>query len=385
VSGNRRRIAVVGAGCAGAVAAWRLAQAGLAPVLLDKDPTPGVSAACGGVMLHALYRRLELPPDLIDGEVTSLRLFEGGRCDRLEFRRPVFINFDRCRFDAFLAERAVGAGARLHSGCRVVGWDPASGELRWRRNGADEREPFDQVVFADGFSSVARSAGIGIDGDTPMASAIYRELQNDEERSHEVDFMLDLEDEDPGYFWVFPKRGLVQVGVGRFHGERREPLRRLLDRFIAERAELKSLPCSRTRGGGIPFAVARRLGRPGGLVVGDAAGLVNPVTGGGLVYAAASAEMAARAIVEGASRGRDRSWAAARYRRLMVRSVHYWWLTSLGLVFRRIRRQVALGRRTDFKRLFLIYAVILPRLTPAAGSITLAMREPRPAVLSRRV
>jgi flavin-dependent dehydrogenase len=197
-------------------------------------------------------------------------------------------------------------------------------------------------------------------------------------RSHEVDFMLDLEDADPGYFWVFPKRGMVQVGVGRFHGERREPLRRLLDRFIEERAELKTLVCARTRGGGIPFAVARRLGRPGGLVVGDAAGLVNPVTGGGLVYAVASAEMAARAVVEGAVRGRGREWPAARYRRLMIRSVHYWWLKSLGLVFRRIRRQVALGRRTDFKRLFLIYAVILPRLTPAATSITLAMREPRP-------
>lgn len=372
------RIAVVGAGCAGAVAAWRLAQGGLAPVLIDKDSTPGASAACGGVMLHALYHRLELPSDLIDGEVDSLRLFSGDRRDHLEFRRPVFINFDRCRFDAFLAARAVHAGALLYSGCRVVGWDSDSGRLRWRRNGTEESQAFDHVIFADGVNSVARAAGIGIDGDTPMASAMYRELVTEEERSHEVDFVLDLEDEDPGYFWVFPKRGLVQVGVGRFHGERREPLRRLLDRFIEERAELSSLPCSRTRGGGIPFAVARRLSMPGGLVIGDAAGLVNPITGGGLVYAVASAEMAARAIVEGALGERDRGWAAARYRRLVVRSVHYWWLKSLGLVFRRIRRQVALGKRTDFKRLFLIYAVILPRLTPAARSITLAMREPKP-------
>ncbi|NOZ78576.1 MAG: NAD(P)/FAD-dependent oxidoreductase, partial [Acidobacteria bacterium] len=258
-------------------------------------------------------------------------------------------------------------------------WDPGSGELRWRRDGTDESGSFDEVVFADGVNSVARAAGIGIDESTPMASAMYRELRTDEDRSHEIDFVLNLDDEDPGYFWVFPKRRIVQVGVGRFHGERREPLRHLLDRFIEERPELRVLPRIRSRGGSIPLTVARRIGRPGGLVVGDAAGLVNPITGGGLVYAVASAEMAARAIVESAAGARYRGWVATRYRRLMVHSIHYWWLASLGLVFRRIRRQVAFGGKTDFKRLFLVYAVILPRLTPAARSITLMMRKPWPA------
>jgi len=376
VSRERPRIAVVGAGCAGAVAAWRLAQAGLEPYLLDKDPVPGVSAACGGVMLHALRRRLALSPDLIEGEVTSLRVSSGERSQHFEFQRPVFINVDRSRFDAFLVDRAVRAGALLRSHCRVVGWDPESGELRWRWNGTEEGDSFDEVVFADGVNSVARAAGIGIDGSTPIASAMYRELRTDETRSHGIDFVLDLADEDPGYFWVFPKRGIVQVGVGRFHGERREPLRHLLDRFIEERPELRALPRVRSRGGAIPLAAARRLGRPGGLVVGDAAGLVNPITGGGLAYAVASAEIAARAIVENAAERRDRRWTAARYQWLMHRSVHHWWLSGLGLVFGRIRRQVTLGGRTDFKSLFWVYAVILPRLTPAARSITLAMREP---------
>ncbi len=371
----RDPVAIVGGGCAGPVAALRLAEAGVPAVLLDKSSSPGVESACGGVMLHALRRRLALPDDLVDGEVDLLEIVAGGRRDRLRFSRPVFVNFDRCRFDAHLAERAVAAGAELRSGCRVTSWDPADGRLEWVRDGRRETHRFPLVIFADGARTIARAHGLGLGDGVPMASAFYRELEDDAGRTNETEFHLDLPDDDPGYFWVFPKRDVVQVGVGRLHGVRRRPLRELLDEFIERDPRLAGLPRRLARGGSIPFAMARRFARAGGMVVGDAAGLVNPITGGGLVYAIASAEMAARAAAEGAARG----WAPARvgrvYQRRLRRSVHFWWLWALGFPFRFYHRRVEHGRTTFFKRLFLVYARVLPSLTPAAKAITLAMRD----------
>jgi geranylgeranyl reductase family protein len=375
VEATTNSVAVVGGGCAGPVAALRLAEAGVPVVLLDKSAAPGVESACGGVMLHALRRRLDLPDDLVDGEVDTLEIVARGRRDRLRFSTPVFVNFDRCRFDAHLAARAAAAGAELRSGCRVTAWDPADGRLEWVCDGHRQQQRFGIVVFADGARTVARARGLGLADDVPMASAFYRELEDDSGRTDETEFHLDLPDDDPGYFWVFPKRGVVQVGVGRLHGVRKRPLRELLDGFIARDPRLAGLPRRLARGGSIPFATARRFAHAGGLVVGDAAGLVNPITGGGLVYAIASAEMAARAIADGAARG----WKPARigrvYQRRLRRSIHYWWLLALGVPFRFYHRRVERGRTTFFKTLFLAYARVLPSLTPAAKVVTLAMRD----------
>jgi len=363
------KVAVVGAGCSGSVAAWRLALAGLAPVVLDRDQQPGASVACGGVMLHALGRWLELPASLIDGEVTRLWLVDRRRRKRLDCVRPLFVSLDRRRLDCFLAERAVACGSELRSGCRVVDWDPRTGGLTWERAGQRVTETFDTVVFADGQRSVARRAGLGVGQGTPVGSAFYRELASDDDRCDEIELHLVLPAGVPGYLWVFPKRGYVQVGVGRLQRPGDLPLRYVLDEFIRDDDRLRLYRPLRAGGGTVPLTLARRFACPGGLVIGDAAGLVNPVTGGGLLYATSSGELAARAVTEGFQKGLDRAWIARRYCGLMRRSVHLWWLRSLGVAFR-LQTIGAEGAGSWLPNAVLrLYARLTPSLALAAAAL----------------
>ncbi len=367
-------VAVVGAGCAGAVAAWHLARSGVATHLFDLGPEPGVGAACGGMMLHALRHRLEMPDGLVDGEVNRIWVISGGRRDRFDFTKPVFVNFDRRRLDAYLVQRAVSAGCHYHPSSRVTGWDPASGELSFTTAGESFRSVFHTAVFADGPASLARRYGLGLGPETATASAFYREIDTAATTPSEAEFYVDLPQDDPGYLWVFPKNGFTQVGVGRLHDVKQRPLRQILDEFVARDPRYSGRRVRLTCGGAIPMGLAQHFSRPGALVVGDAAGLVNPITGGGLLYAVASAEMAALAIIEGIDRApNDPAVAARRYHQRLVRSPHYWWLRALALPFNHFRRRLRAGSNPHFIGLFLAYARVLPRLTPAACSITLRM------------
>jgi flavin-dependent dehydrogenase len=208
-----------------------------------------------------------------------------------------------------------------------------------------------------------------------MASAFYRELEGGDIDAARTRFYLPLPDSDPGYAWVFPKRGSVQVGLGRLTHGRSAPLRRLLDGFIDADPELRDRARLRSRGGVIPVRMARRLARPGGVVIGDAAGLVNPITGGGLVYAVASGEMVARAVVTGWRRGEDREQVASRFASAWRWSIHAAWLAALSVPFHLLTNRVRRARPTHFSSFFRLYCVVLPRVTPAARQVTLRMRR----------
>jgi geranylgeranyl reductase family protein len=379
-AGNPRRmtthadgkpVAVVGAGCAGATAAWHLARAGVPTWLFDLQKAPGERAACGGMMLHSLRHRMRMPDELVDGEVDRVWVIRGRERRRLDFRTPVFVNFDRCRFDAHLVGLAEDAGCVRHAGARVREWDPERSTLTWTTGGQSHEAAFSTVVFADGPRSVARAHGLGLTDETPMGSAFYREIETDEDRVNETDFYLDLPADDPGYIWVFPKRGFTQVGVGRLNNVTQRPLRDVVDDFIEKDPRYRGRRVLVNRGGGIPVGLAQRVSRPGGLVIGDAAGLVNPITGGGLLYAIASAEMAALAVVRGLERGDRAAEVASRiYARRLKGSIHWWWLKSLAVPFNHFCRRLRQGRNPNFLGLFMLYARVLPRLTPAARTIT---------------
>ncbi|MDT8856869.1 hypothetical protein RNZ50_17895 [Paracoccaceae bacterium Fryx2] len=114
---------------------------------------------------------------------------------------------------------------------------------------------------------------------------------------------------DWGYGWAFPKRGGLTLGVGGVH--RRNPdLRARLDMLLA-RHGIDPGAC-RIKGAFLPFGDPRPApGRGAVLLAGDAAGMVDPLTGEGIAWAMRSGQLAALAAAEALAAGRPHTAFAA--------------------------------------------------------------------------
>jgi flavin-dependent dehydrogenase len=224
---------------------------------------------------------------------------------RLRYRRrfvrgsdvPLIRMTQRRRLDAFLAEQAAAAGADFRDGVTVGGLAVGADGVEATFDGS--RVLAGVLVGADGANGVtARAAGIAIDAVRGVAlegNARYGDVDPERYRGRAV---VELGTVPGGYGWVFPKGDHANVGVGGWPAEGpriREHLRRLceahgLDASRLEQVRGHRLPMRRS---GSPVAAGRTL------LVGDAAGLVDPLSGDGIYEAFVSAELASAAIAAG--------------------------------------------------------------------------------------
>ncbi len=292
---------VVGAGPAGSTAAYRLATAGASVLLLDRARFPRDKPCGGGVTIRAL-RQLPFPIDPVVEEVVNGFELRIGHRRGFERRaaEPLALMTQRRRLDAYLVERAVAAGAELRDGARVA---RARGTAVEADGGLLEGTV---LIAADGANGVvARSLGLAVDCDRPVAlegSIPYGKVARERYAGRLV---LEFGTVPGGYGWIFPKGDHVNVGVGGWatEGPRlREHLARLCVAHGMDPEELEGV-----RGHRLP------LRRPGSALaqgrvalVGDAAGLVDPLSGDGMYEAFMSARLAseqALAILAGDADG----------------------------------------------------------------------------------
>jgi geranylgeranyl reductase family protein len=294
-------LVVVGAGPAGSSAARVVAERGFRCLILERGTAPGERVVCGGGAPPALVGRLGIE-SITDRMIDRARLTCGS--DEILFRsgRPIFAALQRRLLDAELARRAVAAGAELWTGTLVLQLER---EKLWKievdRSGAREELRGRAVVFADGCPTLAfRQLGIGFDHRTQWcAQAVrYRLRPEGHHPGDRFDFAVDPGGLGFGYFWIFPKEGYLNVGAGTL----REPGRAIdLDAQIRRLGAAAGIDWTKTellsrRCGLVPLEMARRWATDGGIVVGDAAGAVNAMTGGGLLYAVISGEMGGRTL-----------------------------------------------------------------------------------------
>ena len=288
-----KRIAIVGGGPAGALLAERLALAGREVLLFDEKLA--WEKPCGGGLTDKALRRW---PFLRDAQVERnwIRSCEliAPSGDKVSFAldRPIAI-FSRRTLNGLLLERAAAAGAALYRH-RITGI--AEEENGWRLDcpGGDWRAEF--IVLATGArNSLGRSVEPLGPEDLMIAVGYYIPGSHDKVQ---IQFFEHLD----GYLWVFPRADHFSAGIcGRMEGgaSSRE-LRALLERSLAELGlDLK---------GGtfyahiIPSLAAglfrtRRFAGTHWATIGDAAGFVDPITGEGLYYALASAELLGQALL----------------------------------------------------------------------------------------
>ena len=290
-------VLVVGAGPAGSSTAIHLARAGARVLLADKARFPRDKPCGGGLTGRALKRIPVDPGPVVERDVDRFELrLRYGRSFARSHDVPLIRMTQRRRLDAFLAEHAAAVGADLRQGARVENLQAESSGVT-ARVGADTVRA-GVVVGADGANGiVARSFGLGdgivrgvaLEGNVPL-EALDRDLARTA--------VIELAVVPGGYGWVFPKGDHANLGVGGW-GSEGPALRGHLARLANEHGvDPESL--TEVRGHRLPM---RRLGTPAGaervLLVGDAAGLVDPLSGDGMYEAFVSARLAADAILAG--------------------------------------------------------------------------------------
>jgi geranylgeranyl reductase family protein len=297
------KVAIIGAGPAGAMAAVRLARAGAWVTLFD--PTHPREKPCGGGLTG---RALALVSDIIDirslpAVVVKSATVEGPEhaahvslIDRGATPDSSLLVISRAVFDRALTDAAMEAGARLVAE-RVV--DLAHNRSRMTVRTDRGRYEFDQVLGADGATSVVRkklgrpfarahlsvAAGFFVHGATASSIA------------------LKMTAEQPGYLWSFPRTDHLAVGIcaAADHRVTSASLRSQSAAWI-ERHDLHRSTRLVPYSWPIPSIgyQGRRqisLGGGGWMLLGDAAGLVDPLTREGIFYALASGQWAAEALV----------------------------------------------------------------------------------------
>jgi geranylgeranyl reductase family protein len=302
-----KSVAILGGGPAGAFAAEQLAAAGLRVQLFDEKLA--WEKPCGGGLTFKAYSQY---PFLIDNPLpkrfvteTMLAAPRAGEV-RLKLDEPLLI-YSRFDLNRMLLERAERAGAQMEK-TRVTGLERRSSG--WHLKTPAGTAEADYCIVATGARNSLRDVGTQLRPEDAMSALGYY-VPAQQERI-DIQFLPGLE----GYIWVFPRCGHLSVGIcGK--GEPASALRKRLERYMEERgiswkdASFYShlLPSLETRSW-----KSNRVAGDGWLAVGDAAGLVDPITGEGLYYAIRSGDLAAQAVLQ---HGNEK--AATHYRRLLRR------------------------------------------------------------------
>ena len=316
-------VLVVGAGPSGASAAFWLATLGHRVVVIDKKRFPR-EKTCGDGLTPRAVRQLN-DMGLAD-QLTEFQRFDGlrsiGHGITLELAwpdHPDFPNYGyvvrRSELDDMVANRAVKAGATLLPATEATEPLIEDGEVVGamvldKDTGATRAIRARYVIVADGANSrFGRALGTSRNRTYPLGMAIRGYFTSPLHDDPWIESHLDIRDRDgnhlPGYGWIFPVGdGTVNVGVGllsTFTGWKNVNTSHLMDAFCATAPERWGIsPETSTgppTGGRLPTggSVMPRVGSTY-LVVGDAAGSVNPFNGEGISLAYETGRLAADAV-----------------------------------------------------------------------------------------
>ncbi len=296
---------VVGAGPAGASAARTASQLGLKTLLLEKEKVPR-NKLCGGGVTPKVLKLLDFnwPNELVECSAQSTRIHVGESCFSFETDHTLVYMTSRSKFDTFLTEKAVEAGAELRDGTPVNRIEVTDSHVEVKApNG-----PFQSrmIIGADGIGGPTASCAHLYDRWKPeqVAYAIEAEVPLGERGVQdfigaESYFDMYFGVSPAGYGWVFPKDDHLTVGVGCRLSKLRDA-HGLFNSFVKGIPQLAGRDILGPQAHLIPLggaanvpSVSERV-----LLAGDCAGFAEPLLGEGIYFAILGGQMAAQTTAE---------------------------------------------------------------------------------------
>jgi len=291
------KVAIIGCSVAGLGTALELLKLDKSAdvTIFDKKPYVGAHTICGGAISSFMLKELnmKLPNHVIGAEITAVRIY--APCGEFwelqsERRQPYGYILWREAFEKYLAQQVAELGGKIR--------------MNYEIKDLNELSDYDYIVGADGLTGVS-SKLLGFPPKEDVHIAVQRIAYMRNHPKNRIDLYFGNEVAPKGYAWVFPEGydRRARVGLGVPLSERVNP-KKLLDRFMES---IEAEPVLKLKAKLIPTAGSPKklvFGRT--LLVGDAAHLCDPSTGGGIANALLSGKYAAKAIVEGNPEKYDR-------------------------------------------------------------------------------
>ncbi|HHT75529.1 MAG: NAD(P)/FAD-dependent oxidoreductase [Methanomassiliicoccaceae archaeon] len=308
-------VVVVGAGPAGSMTAKWAALGGADVMMIEKRPEIGSPIRCGEGISRSWLDRvgITVDPKWVARKVKGAKIVSPSRkyhvmLDESKAGNEVGFVVDRVFFDKALARDAAVAGARIMLKTAATSLIMEDGKIAGVR-AVSHGEPVEIragcVVGADGFESqVGRWAGIDTSlKPTDIITCYQYRMTNIDYDPDFTEFLLGSI-APGGYAWIFPKdENTANVGLGVLLTRLKKPgeVKEYLDRWIANDPRLKNgQPLEAVSGAVSVCAPLDSVTMDNLLLVGDAARMINPITGGGIANSCYAGMFAGKVLAKAA-------------------------------------------------------------------------------------
>ncbi|MCL5731054.1 MAG: NAD(P)/FAD-dependent oxidoreductase [Candidatus Thermoplasmatota archaeon] len=302
-----RDVIVVGAGPSGSYMGYSLSKMGHDVLILEEHREVGKPVECTGLVSERVMKLVNTKAET--NYVTGASIIFPGRSSIHIEKTEKTIVMDRDHFDKDVAGMAIGAGSDFSINSRVISVKEHEDHVsvKYRKDGRIVEENASVVVGADGINSVVRKELYGT-RPSRIVSAYQVDSAYSMEDQRSVEVYLGSGTSGGFFGWATPSGDLTKIGTGSLFPTARKFFERLNRNFGSNRI-------LGINGGAIPISYLKRTYSNRSILVGDAAGIVKPLSGGGIYTGIVSSKCGAGVISRAIENGSVNSKSLSLYQK----------------------------------------------------------------------